>query len=195
MPRKKRAGARQPHGRAKARTRYPWHRRVPWFALAGAAVVVVLAVLVLRSFGVGESAGRYVPGGGVGDHRPVDETIVYPSHPPTSGPHWPSPASWGAHTEPVRDEVAVHNMEHGGVVASYNNISPQDLAALTRLTTTYPRDRYGEVKLLVRPYDRIAPGTIVLTAWSWVDELTSYDEARVRKFMDAHLNQCCEAVP
>ena len=81
------------------------------------------------------------------------------------------------------------------MVASYNNIPPADLAALTRLTTTYPRDRYGEVKLLVRPYDRIKPGTIALTAWSWIDELTTYDEARVRKFMDAHINQGPENVP
>ena len=181
--------------RAKARSRYAWHRRVPWFAIGGAAVVVVFAVLIARSFGIGESAGRYVPGGGVQDHRPEGQSLAYPSYPPSSGPHWPSPASWGAHTEAVPDERALHNLEHGGIVASYNNIAPADLAALTRLTTTYPRDRYGEIKLLVRPYDRIGPGTIVLTAWNWVDELKAYDEARIRRFMDAHLNQCCESVP
>ncbi|HLQ04096.1 MAG TPA: DUF3105 domain-containing protein [Verrucomicrobiae bacterium] len=189
MPRKKHAARRT------ARTRYAWHRRVPWIAVGGLVVLVVFVVLVARNFGVGESAGRYVPGGGVGDHRSVDQPIAYSSYPPTSGPHWPNPASWGAHTEPVPDEIAVHNLEHGGVVASYNNIPPADLAALTRLTTTYPRDRYGEVKLLVRPYDRIKPGTIALTAWSWIDELTTYDEARVRKFMDAHINQGPENVP
>ncbi len=179
----------------KARSRYPWHRRVPWLAVAGAAVIVVFAFLIARSFGIGEGAGRFVAGGGVGDHIEEGKPIAYPSYPPTSGPHWPSPASWGAHTEPVPDERAVHDLEHGGVVASYNNIPPADLAALTRLVTSYPRDRYGEIKLLVRPYDRIKSGTIVLTAWNWVDELTGYDEARIRRFMDAHLNQCCESVP
>ena len=95
----------------------------------------------------------------------------------------------------VPDERAVHNLEHGGVVASYNNIPADALAALQALLTAYPKDKYGEVKLLIRPYDRIAPGAIVLTAWNWIDELTAYDDARVRHFLDAHLNQCCESVP
>ena len=85
--------------------------------------------------------------------------------------------------------------QHGGVVASYNNIPAGDLANMRALLGTYPKDRYGEVKLLIRPYDKVAPGTIVLTAWNWIDELPSYDEARVKAFMDAHLNKCCEQVP
>ncbi|HEV8229401.1 MAG TPA: DUF3105 domain-containing protein [Candidatus Limnocylindria bacterium] len=189
MPRKKRSG------RA-TRTQYAWHRRVPWAALAAGVALIALAVLVARSFGIGESAGRYTgPGGGVGDHIPEGQPIAYPSHPPTSGPHWPAPASWGAHTEAVPDERAVHDLEHGGVVASYNNIAPADLAALRDLYGAYPKDKYGEVKLVIRPYDKIAPGTLVLTAWNWIDELPKYDESRVRRFLDAHLNQCCEAVP
>ncbi|HKW77904.1 MAG TPA: DUF3105 domain-containing protein, partial [Candidatus Limnocylindria bacterium] len=152
-------------------------------------------VLIARQLGVGEGAGRYVAGGGVGDHRRVGVPIAYPSYPPTSGPHSDTPTSWGFHTEPVADEVAVHNLEHGGVVASYNNISAEDLARLRTLLTTYPRDRFGEVKLVIRPYDKIAPGALVLTAWNWIDELVGYDDARVRAFLDAHLNKCCESVP
>mgnify|MGYP003291183493 CR=1 FL=1 len=93
------------------------------------------------------------------------------------------------------DERAVHNLEHGGVVASYNNIPAESLAALQRLLTTYPRDKFNQVKLVIRPYDRIPAGTIVLTAWNWVDELPAYDEARVIRFLNAHLNKCCEDVP
>lgn len=151
--------------------------------------------MVVRQLGVFESAGRYVAGGGVGEHLPVGQPIAYTSSPPTSGTHWISPATWGHHTEPVEDASAVHNMEHGGVVASYNNIPAADLAALRDLLTTYPKDRYGEVKLLIRPYSKIAPGTLVLTAWNWIDELPRFDAARVRAFMDAHLNKCCENVP
>ncbi len=179
----------------RAQSSYPWHRRVPWLAIGAGAVVLVIAVLVARSFGIGESAGRYTgPGGGVGNHVRDGQPIAYPSYPPTSGPHWPAPDTWGFHSAAVPDERAVHNLEHGGVVASYNNIPPEDLAALQGLLTTYPKDKYGGVKLLIRPYDRIAPGTIVLTAWSWIDELPGFDEARVRRFMDAHLGQCCEDV-
>jgi hypothetical protein len=192
MPRKKRRAA----SRATAQSNYPWHRRVPWIVIGAVAIVLVIGVLVARSFGVGEGAGRYAgPGSGIGNHITEGQAIPYASSPPTYGPHWPAPATWGFHSEVVPDERAVHNLEHGGVVASYNNIPPESLAALQALLTKYPKDRYGEVKLLIRPYDKIALGTLVLTAWEWVDELSAYDEARVRRFLDAHLNKCCEPVP
>ena len=192
MPRKKKRLV----SRERAASNYPWHRRVPWLAIGAAAIVLVVGVLIARSFGVGESAGRFTgPGSGVGNHIPEGQPIPYPSYPPTYGPHWPAPTTWGFHTEVVPDERAVHNLEHGGVVASYNNIPPASLTALQALLTTYPKDRYGEVKLLIRPYDKVPPGTIALTAWNWIDELATYDEARVIRFLNAHLNQCCEEVP
>src|SRR5712691_4682885 len=199
MPRKKKRavrGARATGTGARAESNYPWHRRVPWVAVGGAAVLLVIGVLVARSFGVGEGAGRYAgPGSGSGNHPAEGAPIAYPSYPPTYGPHWPVPATWGFHSEVVPDERAVHNLEHGGVVASYNNIPPASLAALQALLTTYAKDKYGEVKLLIRPYDKIAAGTIALTAWEWIDELPAYDEARVRRFLDAHLNKGREDVP
>jgi len=193
MPRKKKKGARL--ARASAQSNYAWHRRVPWLAIGAGAVVLVIGVLIAQSFGVGESAGRYTgPGGGGGNHPPEGQAIPYPSYPPTYGPHWAA-TTWGFHTEAVPDERAVHNLEHGGVVASYNNIPAESLAALRALLTTYPKDKYGQVKLVIRPYDKIAAGTIVLTAWNWVDELPAYDEVRVIRFLGAHLNKCCEDVP
>jgi len=195
MPRKKKRVARG--ARASAPSNYAWHRRVPWVAVGAAAVVLVIGVLLARSFlGLGGGPGRFTgPGGGVGNHITDGQPISYPSYPPTSGPHWPAPATWGFHSEVIPDERAVHNLEHGGVVASYNNITPDALAALQTLLTTYPKDRFGEVKLLIRPYDKIPAGTLVLTAWEWVDELATYDDARVRAFLDGHLNKCCEQVP
>jgi hypothetical protein len=200
VPRKKksrRAGAppAPTAGRKRAQSNYAWHRRVPWVAIAGAAVVVVVGVFIAQSFGVGESAGQYRPGGGVGNHVTEGQAIAYPSYPPAFGPHWPATTTWGFHSEPVPDERAVHNLEHGGVVASYNNIPAESRAALQRLLTTYPRDKFNQVKLVIRPYDRIPAGTIVLTAWNWIDELPAYDEPRVIRFLNAHLNKCCEDVP
>jgi len=192
MPRKKKRTA----ARAKAESNYPWHRRVPWLAIAAGGALLVIGVLVARSFGVGEGAGHYTgPGSGVGNHITEGQPIAYPSYPPTYGPHWPAPTTWGYHSEAIPDERAVHNLEHGGVVASYNNVPSDALAALQALLTTYPKDKYGEVKLVIRPYDKIAPGTIVLTAWEWIDELPAYDDARVRQFLSAHLGKCCEDVP
>jgi hypothetical protein len=195
MPRKKKRAVRGT-ARANAPSRYAWHRRVPWVVIGAAAIVVVVGVLILRSFGLGGGPGKFTgPGGGVGNHIAEGQTIPYPSYPPTFGPHWPAPAPWGFQSAGVPDERAVHNLEHGGVVASYNNIPPESLAALQALLTTYPKDKYNQVKLLIRPYDKIAPGTLVLTAWEWIDELAVYDDARVRAFLDGHLNRCCEDRP
>lgn len=95
----------------------------------------------------------------------------------------------------IPDERAVHNLEHGGIVIDYNGISAEDVAKLKSLLSSYPRDRYNEVKVVIQPYDKIAPGTIALTAWGWRELLTSYDDQAVRAFLDAHMNRCCESVP
>ena len=195
MPRKKKRAVRG--ARSNAPSNYAWHRRVPWVAVGAAAVVLVVGFFLLRSVvGLGGGPGKFTgPGSGLGNHITDGQPIAYASYPPTYGPHWPGPTTWGFHSEPIPDERAVHNLEHGGVVASYNNITPDALAALQALLTTYPKDKYGEVKLVIRPYDKIPAGTFVLTAWEWIEEFPAYDDARVRAFLDGHLNKCCEAVP
>ena len=71
MPRKKKRAVRGTP-RASAPSRYAWHRRVPWIAIGAAAIILVVGVLLARSFGVGESAGRFTgPGTGVGTFTPA----------------------------------------------------------------------------------------------------------------------------
>ena len=43
----------------------------------------------------------------------------YSSSPAASGPHWPSPISWGVYTTAIPQEPAIHNLEHGGIVIWY----------------------------------------------------------------------------
>lgn len=174
--------------------RYASRRRVPWIPLALGVGVLVGAILLARGLEIG-SPGQRQNVSGVGQHVTEGQPVRYDQTPPAGGAHWPSPASWGISSEPVPDERAVHNLEHGGVVVSYNAISPEDLGKLRQLVVAYPRDRYNEVKVLGRPYDRIPSGTVVLAAWGWTQSLTRYDEALIRAFLDAHLNRCCETQP
>ena len=62
-------------------------------------------------------------------HLPSGETlhVPYNTRPPTSGPHLPSIARWGLHTQPIPHELQVHNLEDGGVLVQYNC---RDCAAL-----------------------------------------------------------------
>jgi hypothetical protein len=193
--------------RQRGRTR----RSFPWFG------VLVAAVLALGAFAGGNALGWFSapPGGAIdpnvdrpsappgqqfadqgNNHIPEGQLFgAYNSTPPTSGPHWNPPAAWGAYDSPQPDERVVHNLEHGGIVISYNGLSASDLQSLKDLRSRYPRDRFGSVKILIRPYDKIPSGTIALTAWRWMDSMPQYDEQRIRRFLAYHMNQCCEAVP
>lgn len=55
------------------------------------------------------------------DHIPLNDQNPrgYNSNPPTSGPHFASPANWGVYDYEVRDEIFLHNLEHGGIWISY----------------------------------------------------------------------------
>jgi hypothetical protein len=167
---------------------------VPILPIAGILIAAVGGFFLIRSFEIG-APGERIAVTGVGQHIAEGQPIVYNSVPPVGGPHWPAPVAWGASTAPIPDERIVHNLEHGGVVISYNAISSEDLTKLIGLSRSYPRDRYNEVKLVIRPYEAIPAGTFVLAAWGWKQSFTAYDDAAVRAFLDAHLNRCCESVP
>lgn len=181
-----------PRGTPKARYARRW--RVPWVLVVGAAVVLVAAFLLVRSLEIG-APGERISAAGVGQHVPEGQSVQYNSVPPVGGAHWPSPASWGASATQLPDERVVHNLEHGGIVIDYNSISADDLTKLKSLLSSYPRDRYNEVKIVLQAYDKIAPGTIALTAWGWRQLLMSRDDQAIRAFLDAHMNRCCESVP
>ena len=116
-------------------------------------------------------------------HIPTPTTphVPYNSDPPTSGPHTPYVARWGAHTRPVPKEEQVHNLEDGGVVVQYN--CPDGCPELVEKLEAIAR-RY---KLIVlAPY----PGMeerIALTAWRRIDTFDEFDERRIVRFIDDHI--------
>jgi hypothetical protein len=188
-------------GRSSGGRRRGYERRSPWRGRAVAAAAV-LAVLVLGyfaadSFGVFRaSAGQVMPDQGRGQgHVATGQKVAYNSTPPTSGPHWDTPASWGVKKEHVEDERIVHNLEHGGVAIAYFLLDQATLERLTGLANSLPREKFGEVKVVVHPDDRLKPGEIVLTAWARMDRLPSFDEERIRRFYDAHVDRGPELVP
>jgi hypothetical protein len=50
----------------------------------------------------------------------TEEPQTYDGYPPAGGAHSGCWGSWGVHTTPLRPERFVHNLEHGGVVLTYN---------------------------------------------------------------------------
>lgn len=104
----------------------------------------------------------------------------YNSDPPTSGPHTSGLAQWGVHTEPIPKEMQVHNLEDGGVVINY---SCQDCPDLVKRLTAVA-ERYDRVVLA--PYNGLER-KIALTAWGRIDTFDEFDEARIVKFIKAHI--------
>lgn len=116
----------------------------------------------------------------------------YSTNPPTSGPHYQTPARWGIYDNPLPDESLVHNLEHGGIVIHYNCASgcPELVQQLKDLAGQYR----SKVVLAPRPNAQV-PHRITLTAWTWLDGFNDFDAARIRGFIAAHKDKGPELVP
>jgi hypothetical protein len=111
--------------------------------------------------------------------------VTYNSNPPTSGPHYSRWAPWGIYTEAPPDEWMVHNLEHGGIVASYQPemLSAADLeklrAQVKQLSHINPR-----IVLVPRPTLEVP---LAIAAWGHLLELDRYDPATVELFYNAYI--------
>lgn len=130
----------------------------------------------------------------------------YNSVPPTSGPHWDTPAPWGIYGVPIPNERQLHNLEHSGVMIQYNTDDLdliQNLRQFARSQPNFP------CYLIVAPYPDM-PSAIALTAWPGkpgtltsdstylpgvLDTMETYDEERLQAFVDAYRGKGPERVP
>lgn len=144
---------------------------------------------------VGAQFGRKMPDEGRG-HVEEGTAVKYGHYPPTSGPHWPTPAPWGDYEQEIPPEIWVHNLEHGGVVILYRCDTPcPDLVrSLREAYATFPESKWGHVKLLIAPARKLKSRLAIL-AWTWIDEMESFDRERLVNFYRAHLDRAPEDVP
>ncbi|WP_421734515.1 DUF3105 domain-containing protein [Cellulomonas sp.] len=100
--------------------------------------------------------------------------------PPVGGDHDPLPQTCGFYSEPIRDENAVHSLEHGAVWIAYRPGLGD--AGAERLRVLADANPY----LLVSPYEGLA-APLVATAWGVRLELPSVDDARLEPFLTRYL--------
>lgn len=117
----------------------------------------------------------------------------YNSKPPTSGSHVHQVAQWGVYRRPLPNELQVHNLEDGGVLVQYDCKDCKDLIKkLEKLVRSYLKKAKAEGEksryrhLIVAPY-RDMDTRIALTAWGRIDKLDAYDEARIKRFIEAYV--------
>lgn len=186
--------AARPHARSQQRRREVRRRYVRWAIWVGVGIAIAAGVAWFLVRTVQDQPGRSVRILGQQHVAKGEQHIGYNSKPATSGPHWniagEAPVAWGIHKEQVADEAQIHNLEHGGVIISYNCRDCPDL--VQQLEGFY--DRYvpantlplfpNSSKIIVAPYYDM-PSKIALTAWGRIDTLDGYDEPRIIRFIEA----------
>ena len=123
------------------------------------------------------------------EHIPVGQRGTYNTVPPTSGQHWSSsspaaPAPWGIKNTTLENEVTTHNLEHGGVVIAYNNLTPTETDQLKSIVRTMMNGSYR--KIILEPYPALTDAKVALTSWGWLLKLPTIDQVQIVQFTRAH---------
>ncbi|MFJ1752710.1 DUF3105 domain-containing protein [Kitasatospora sp. NPDC088134] len=112
----------------------------------------------------------------------VTTAVTYPMTPPVGGDHNPVWATCmgNVYDAPVKNENAVHSLEHGAVWVTYNGkASADDIKALSEKVKATPYS-------LMSPYPD-EPGTITLSAWGTQLVVDSATDPRVEQFFTKYV--------
>jgi hypothetical protein len=161
-------------------------RRLP-LVLASVAAALVMgaalaAPLVERAIRGDEEARRALDLSAVQTYDVTERShtmldVPYPQSPPVGGPHAPVWLDCGVYDEPVRDENAVHDLEHGSVWIAYD----PDLSAaeVDRLAGQLPDNG------IMSPYTGLA-APVVVTVWGAQLALDGVDDERLGLFLEEY---------
>lgn len=106
----------------------------------------------------------------------VTGTVNYAQTPPVGGDHDPTWLNCGIYTSPVRNENAVHDLEHGAVWITYQpDLAAAEVATLTKFAK-------GQTYLDLSPYPGL-PAPVVVSAWGKQLKLTSASDPRLEAFV------------
>ncbi len=115
--------------------------------------------------------------GPAGQHTDAD--VDYAQNPPAGGEHNPVWQNCGYYDKPIRDENAVHTLEHGAVWITYSPDLPAD-----------QKDRIRQIVgeqtcLLASPYPDLG-SPIVASAWGKQLALENADSPDLERFIRAY---------
>jgi hypothetical protein len=177
-------------------------RDVPWGTIAASFLVVLLvagiAIVLVPKFATKAAADKFVPSASNPDpstsidgvvstpypgaqHVTATQRVAYDQSPPYGGPHdqiWAS-CNGVVYPNALRNENAVHSLEHGAVWITYNpaDLSADQVAALAAKVQNKPF-------LLMSPY----PGLdkpLSLQGWGRQLKLTDPTDPRIGEFISA----------
>ncbi|MHB8572112.1 MAG: DUF3105 domain-containing protein [Candidatus Dormibacteria bacterium] len=167
-----------------------------------AAVVVVIAILTgapapVDPTQVAHNFGQQQTVMPTRNHVPDGTAVQYSTSPPSSGPHYGTPAAWGFSSTTLDERTWVHNLEHGGIAVLYNcpQGCPADVAAIETFIATAPKEtKFNEVKMVGSADPNMTP-KFCLVAWGWLLPMDTFDKANALKFYQSHVDQGPEDIP
>jgi hypothetical protein len=115
--------------------------------------------------------------GPAGQHTQAD--VDYEQSPPAGGEHNDVWQNCGYYAEPVRDENAVHSLEHGAVWITYSpDLSEDEVERLRDIAES-------QTYILVSPYEGL-PSPVVASAWGKQLSLESAEDPDLERFIGAY---------
>jgi hypothetical protein len=159
--------------------RKPWLKYV--LGLAITAILVVIVVYISADVS-GNPQGVAEPPPGTQVYEITDfshtlEPVSYAQNPPVGGPHHPEWLSCRVYSTPVRNENAVHALEHGAIWIAYDpTLDESDIEAL---------ERFGRRReVIVSPYPGM-DATVAVSAWGRQLKMDSVDSDLIDQFYRA----------
>jgi len=150
-----------------------------WIVLGLVALGAVVATFALRgpqemTLGAVERYGNNLP------RTHAEGPQTYAQSPPVGGTHSGTWQNCGVYDQPVRNESAVHSLEHGAVWITYRpDLPAADVEALRALVR-------GQSYMLLSPYQNLqAP--LAATAWGAQLFLDNARDPKLGAFIDTYL--------
>lgn len=153
--------------------------RIWIWSLSALAVLAVGGIVAVTVFGNQQIVeARQIDGlqTFTNDATHVAGAVEYPQTPPAGGPHTAVWMNCGVYDQPVPNENAVHDLEHGAVWATYDPSLPQ--SEVDALVAAMP-----ETYSVVSPYEGLT-SPIVLSAWDAQVAIDSPDDPRLNAFVE-----------
>jgi hypothetical protein len=145
-----------------------------WIAAAAAGVAILAWLGVSNLQQTADIAGIQYFSGLTAEH--TADNVNYAQNPPTGGDHNPAFLNCGIYDQPVKNENAVHSLEHGAVWVTYQPDLPQSQVDKLRQMVR------GHSHLLLSPYPNL-PAPVVASAWGIQLQLPGADDSRLARFL------------
>ena len=157
------------------------------YLIVGAVIVAFVAgFIALAVLDARQQSGAGAPDdvktydvGPAGQHTDAD--VDYTQNPPAGGEHNPVWQNCGYYDKPIRDEAAVHSLEHGAVWITYSPDLPR--GQVNELRDISESESY----VLVSPYPDLSDDTpVVASAWGKQVGLDGSDDPDLGAFIQAY---------